>query len=154
MARRPRPPPVSAGVKARQSLVWTALPNGYTPDGGSLRLSVLLSPRLDPQTDPQRLHSFPEWVNWPQTLQQALFAVSCNGATVSVSESSTGSTNVLDNRLGLADSPTWSALFTPALFVRPHAFSDLSDHSVISYDTGAVMELGAGTLWRARRAGG
>jgi hypothetical protein len=141
MARRPRRPPVSAGLKARQSLVWTALPNGYAADGGSLRLSVLLSPRLDPRTHPQRLDSFPEWVNWPRTLQQARFAVSCNGATVAISGSSTGPTNVLDNRLGLADSATWSALFTPALFVRPYAFNDLSDHSVISYDTSAVTEI-------------
>jgi hypothetical protein len=87
------------------------------------------------------LDSFPEWVNWPQTLRQAQFAVSCNGATVAVSGSGPGTTNVLDNRLGLADTATWSALFTPALFVRPYAFNDLSDRSVISYNTSAVAEL-------------
>ena len=37
---------------ARQSLVWTALPNGYTPDGQWLRFSAFLSPRLHPQADP------------------------------------------------------------------------------------------------------
>jgi hypothetical protein len=67
--------------------------------------------------------------------------VSCNGAPVTVSRSSTGSTNVLDNRLALADSAIWSALFTPEQFVRPYAFNDLSDRSVISYDTSAVAEL-------------
>jgi hypothetical protein len=120
------------------------LPNDYTVDGRSLRMSVLLSPRLDPQADPQRLDSFPEWVNWPQTLRQAQFAVSGNGATVTVAANGTGSTNVLDNRLGAPDSPTWSALFPPTLFVRPYAFNDLSGRSVISYDASAVAELAQG----------
>ena len=141
MARQPRRSPSAGGPKARQSLVWTALPNGYTPDSASLRMSVLLSPRLDPQADPQRLDSFPEWVNWPRTLQKASFAVSCNGKTVTVAGSGAGSKNVLDGRLGLPDSATWQALFTPALFVRPYAFNDLSSHSVISYDASAVAEL-------------
>ena len=35
---------------ARQSLIWTALPNGFTADRTGLRMSVMLSPRLDPQT--------------------------------------------------------------------------------------------------------
>lgn len=126
---------------ARQSLVWTALPNGYTADGQSLRLSVLLSPRLDPEAALQRLDSFSEWVNWPQTLQQAQFTVSCNGASVTVAADGTGSVNVRDSRLGVPDSSTWAALFTPALFVRPYQFQDLSDHSVISYDASAMADL-------------
>ena len=34
---------------AKQTLVWTCLPNGLTEDGRGLRVSVLLSPRLDAQ---------------------------------------------------------------------------------------------------------
>ena len=63
---------------AQQSFMWTALPNGYTPDGKSLRLSVLLSPRLDPAhpdpTSPSlpRLDSFyPDWEDWPSTIKKA-----------------------------------------------------------------------------------
>ena len=33
---------------ARQSLMWTTLPNGLTPDRDGVRVSVMLSPRLDP----------------------------------------------------------------------------------------------------------
>ena len=51
---------------ARQSLMWTALPNGYSADGTSLRVSVLLSPRLEPQAQPNALSSFfPDWEDWP-----------------------------------------------------------------------------------------
>jgi hypothetical protein len=127
---------------ARQSLVWTALPNGYTADGMALRLSVLLSPRLDPQADPQRLDSFfPDWQDWPQTLRKATFTVTCNGATVSVAGDGSGTTNRLDSRLGLADSAAWHALFKPGLLVRPYAFTDLSNRTLRSYDAAAAAEL-------------
>ena len=135
MARRPRSAALGAAVNARQSLVWTALPNGYTKDGASLRLSVLVSPRLDPKTDPQKLASFTEWRDWPATLRQARFAVTCNGRTVTVAG------DKLDGRLALPDSSTWKALFTPDLFVRPYAFEDLSDRNVVSFDAGAVADV-------------
>ena len=38
---------------AKQSILWTALPNGYSEDGRSLRISLLVSPRLEPDFDPQ-----------------------------------------------------------------------------------------------------
>jgi hypothetical protein len=126
---------------AQQSLVWTALPNGYSTDGKFLRLSVLLSPRLEPQADPQRLDSFfPDWEDWPKTLSQARFAVSCNGASVTVPGDGSGTVNRLDNRLSLPDSATWRALFAPDLFVRGYAFTDLSGHSVRTYDAGAMAD--------------
>ena len=40
---------------ARQSLLWTALPNGHADDGQSLRVTVLVSPRLEAEADPERL---------------------------------------------------------------------------------------------------
>ncbi len=73
---------------AQQSLIWTALPNGYTADGSGMRLSVLLSPRLDTQ-DPTVTHKklsvfFPDWEDWPKTLSNAKFDVTYNGQTVSM----------------------------------------------------------------------
>jgi hypothetical protein len=126
---------------ARQSLVWTALPNGYTLDGQWLRLSVLLSPRLHPEADPSRLDSFPEWEDWPKALSQAQFAVSCGAGQVTVAGDGSGAKSRLDDRLGLADSATWRALFKPELLVRDHAFDDLSGRQVISYDTVAMTDL-------------
>ena len=53
---------------AKQSLLWTTLPNGYSDDGKSLRVSVLLSPRLDAEGDPQQLGTFGDFVDWPVLL--------------------------------------------------------------------------------------
>ncbi len=137
---------------AQRSLVWTALPNGITADGSALRLSVMLSPRLDPGDDPQRLDSFPEWLDWPATLHQAQIVVSCNGTTVTVPADGSGSGNVRDGRLGVPDSATWKALFTPKLFVRPYQFQDLTARRVISYDATAMAALVQGVY--AKLAGG
>ncbi len=126
---------------AKQSLIWTALPNGYTADSKSLRLSIFLSPRLNPESDPTRLDTFPEWVDWPTTLRHARFKIHCNGATVTVAGDGSGSKNVVDTRLGVADSATWAALFTPALFVRPYQFQDLSNKSITSFDATAMANL-------------
>ena len=132
---------------ARQSFIWTALPNGFTLDGTSLRLSVMLSPRLDPQDpagNPRKLSTFfPDWEDWPTTLAGARFDISFNGHTVSVPAASTVGVNRVDDRLGLADSTVWKALFTGALQVRAFAYKDLSSSKVLSYDTrimAAVVE--------------
>ena len=37
---------------AKQTTLWTALPNGYSDDGRSLRVSLLVSPRLEPDFEP------------------------------------------------------------------------------------------------------
>ena len=107
---------------ARQSLTWTALPNGYTADGSGIRLSVLLSPRLDTQ-DPTVTHKklsvfFPDWEDWPKTLSNAKFDVTYNGQTVSIPATTVAGANRVDNRLGLADSAVWKALFTKDLLVK------------------------------------
>ena len=65
--------------KAKQSLMWTTLPNGLTEDGKGLCLSVLLSPRLEPRDDPRKLSSFPDWGDWPKTLDRATFKISYGG---------------------------------------------------------------------------
>ena len=54
---------------AKQTLNWTALPNGYDSDDRRLlRLSVLVSPRLEPDGGSSRLDQFPDFVDWPATL--------------------------------------------------------------------------------------
>jgi len=127
---------------ARQTLMWTTLPNGITPDGRSLRVSVMVSPRLDPETRPAVLASFfPDWEDWPRTLSQATFHVSCGGATVKVRATQATGLNRVDDRVGVADSHVWRALFGDTLPVRGFAFKDLSDSHVLSYDTAATEGL-------------
>jgi hypothetical protein len=126
---------------ARQSFVWTALPNGYTADGTSLRLSLLLAPRLDPETSPRILQSFPEWVDWPQTLLQGQFEITCNGVPVLLAAADTTGTHRVDGRIGLPDSAVWTALFKSDRFVRPYVFKDLSGSRILSYDTTGIARL-------------
>ena len=93
---------------ARQSLVWTALPNGFTPDGTGLRVSAMLSPRLDPQAPIGKLGSFfPDWEDWPQTLASARFDVSYNGTTVSIPATTMTGPDRVDTTLGVADATVW-----------------------------------------------
>jgi hypothetical protein len=124
---------------ARQSFIWTALPNGYTADQSGLRLSVMLAPRLDPQDPSGQPHQlstfFPDWQDWPSTLANARFDVAYGGQTVSVLATTATGANRVDNRLGLADSAVWKAIFHGDLKVKGFAFKDLSDKHILSYDT-------------------
>ena len=127
---------------AQQSFMWTALPNGYTPDGKSLRLSVLLSPRLDPAhpdpTSPSlpRLSSFyPDWEDWPSTIKKATFEIKYGSRVVTIAGNQTSGPNRIDPSLGNSDSLTWQSLFRGDLFVRGFQFKDLSTSPVLSYDT-------------------
>ena len=89
----------------RQSFIWTALPGGYTPDGSGLRLSVMLSPRLDPQDpagNPRKLATFfPDWEDWPKTLSNARFDIAYNGQTVAVLATATTGAHRVDETQGL-----------------------------------------------------
>ena len=137
---------------ARQSLMWTTLPNGIAPDGG-LRVSVLLSPRLDPAGDPEELASFfPDWEDWPATLANATFRVDYGGATVAVPAAQTTGPDRVDTSLGAPDSDVWRALFFDDLIVRGFAFKDLADHHVLSYDATDVAGLIEGLYGKLARA--
>ncbi len=63
---------------ATQTTLWTALPNGYSDDGRSLRFSLLVSPRLNPDFEPH-LESFPDFADWPATLAQSRFLLHFGG---------------------------------------------------------------------------
>jgi len=130
---------------ARQSLLWTALPNRYTADRASLRLSVLLSPRLDPEGPfgrPQRLSTFfPDWEDWPATLSNARFDISYNGQTVSIPANLTTGVNRVDTNVGVYDSTVWKALFTSRVMVNPFKYTDLSGSNVLSYNAMTMTDL-------------
>ncbi len=130
---------------ARQSFIWTALPNGYTADGIALRVSAMLAPRLDPQHplgEPQSLDTFfPDWEDWPATLATARFDVSFGGQTVSVAATATTGANRVDDRYGLPASAVWKALFTSRLLVQSFEFTDLSSKQILSYDAGRLTDM-------------
>ncbi|MEX3858199.1 hypothetical protein AB3X94_29845 [Paraburkholderia sp. BR10923] len=119
---------------AQQSFVLTALPNGYSDDGKQLRLSVFLSPRLDCESDPKRLDSFADWLDWPNSLAKGSLKVSYNHKSVSVAMGGGGSTDRLDPTLGMPDSAVWRALFRADLGVRSYSFTDYSKHTIKTFD--------------------
>lgn len=118
---------------AKQTTLWTALPNGYDDDGRSLRLSLLVSPRLEPDDDLQ-LAAFPDFVDWPATLAKARFVVHFGaGPGVPIAGDETEGPTRIDDRLGTPDSTVWRALLPQTTFVRGFQFRDLSQHAVLSY---------------------
>lgn len=135
---------------ARQSLIWTALPNGFTADRTGLRLSVMLSPRLDPQTalGLSKLGVFfPDWEDWPQTLSNARFEVHYNGSVVSIPATTLAGPNRVDSSVGVADSAVWKALFEATTPVKGFKYTDLSPSVLLSYDA-VAMAKGIEDLYR------
>ena len=114
----------------RQTVTWTALPNGVRGSGSEarLRLTALLTPRLwtDEGLPAPTLSQFPDFLDWPTTALQ--FEVQF-GTLPPVP-----ATRVSDP----PDSTLWRALFGPATFVRPYLFPPLVDRPIRSYPVGNV----------------
>jgi hypothetical protein len=126
---------------ATQSILWTALPNGYSEDGRSLRVSLLVSPRLEPDFDLQ-LESFPDFVDWPATLAGSRFVLHFGGQPeVSVGGQDFAGPTRIDDRLGRPDSSVWTALFPQTTFVRGYKYRDLATHDVLSYPAADMQPL-------------
>jgi hypothetical protein len=125
----------------KQTILWTALPNGRSDDGRSLRLSLLASPRLE--TDPDTtLAAFPDFVDWPATLAQSRFRIlfGASGSVAVAGNDFAGATRI-DDRLGIADSDVWKALLPRTTLVHGYAFRDLSNHAVLSFPAAAMDDL-------------
>lgn len=131
---------------AKQTLMWTCLPNGISDDRKNLRLSVMVSPKLDAEGDAKELASFPEWLDWPATISNAVFIFVANGQPVAktmVGENNREARH--DIRLGAPDSRIWQALFRPDFFVASYDLKrDLNDilkSEVLSYSVTDVHDL-------------
>ena len=118
-----------------QRLLWTALPNGLSEDGSHLRLSVLLSPRLDPESQPNRLDTFGDFLRWPEVVRRARFTITIGAAEFVLRGSDA------DPALDVPDAATWDALFDAATRVRPFVFRDRTGHRVVSFDAEAAHDL-------------
>jgi hypothetical protein len=115
-----------------QSLIWTVLPNGVTADGTGLRFSVLVSPRLEPQSAPARLSSFADFVDWPSTL--AASTVTLNLGTVSLPLTAAH----VDGTIGVPDSKVWAALLPATTRVESFVMKEHADTKVLSFDAVAM----------------
>src|SRR5215475_3588979 len=100
-----------------RSIMWTALPNGVAPSG-TLRLSVLVSPRLTANAAVGMLGEFPDFVDWPATVARIGFTVEFQGGPTAAA------TVVTEPGFPALDSAAWTALFTGSTPVTSYAFDD------------------------------
>ena len=118
---------------AKQTIVWTAIPNGRVPAGvgaGRLRVSIVASPRLTPEAaDEQRLRAFPDWVNWPRTLQRARFALNVGAEEIPLEPQPQ------------VDPDLWGRLLPKTTPVAGFVFRDMSAVNLFSYSVAAVLGL-------------
>ena len=131
---------------ATQTLIWTALPNGYSKNDHRLRVSVFLSPRLDPEVQDRNLSSFQDFVNWPATLAKSTFIISINGISspaISGDPQNNVGLNCIDTQLGVPDSKIWNALFPlpKEVPVNKFNYTNMSNYRILSYDTRALSHL-------------
>ena len=134
-------------LMARQSFIWTALPNGYTADGAACACRCMLSPRLDPQDPLGQPHKncatfFPDWQDWPATLANARFDVALQRAKrIGAGHD--------DDRCRIASTPGSGSRIRPSGRRCSKAISTsrdsrtrtLSDKDMLSYDTGVMQTL-------------
>ncbi len=110
---------------AKQTILWTVLPNGRETEGpmaGRLRVSIVASPRLTPQALPERmLKAFPQWLNWPKTLEQRKFQLQLGAQTVDLEPTSR------------PDAELWARLFNDTTPVAGFVFKDMSKVNLRSY---------------------
>jgi hypothetical protein len=118
---------------AQQRIIWTVLPHGRYEDGtfaGRLRVSIVASPRLTPEApDQQTLHSFPEWVRWPDTLKNVKFRLRIGAAVVDLQPTSQPDPNL------------WSRFFSEATPVAGFVFKNMSQVNLRSFAVRNVLGL-------------
>jgi len=121
----------------KQSVMWTALPNGVTggpgADDARVQLSVFVSPRL--QTDEgahPTLSPFPDFLTWPEQVGEIQFSVEFAGRPAMPAV-----------RIPSPDDPPpaelWGNLFDADTYVKPYQFPDLSKRLIHSFPIRNVM---------------
>ena len=124
----------------RQTLVFTALPNGFAPDGRA-RVSVFIAPRLwlDTATGSQTLKGWPDLLDWPARVAALSWTASLSGGP--------------DVALTLEHDPRkpdlWSALFHETTRVKPFLFEDYRGIPIESFPWLKIHGMMAGLYGRA-----
>jgi hypothetical protein len=110
-------------MSTSQTLIFVALPNGFSPQGNP-RLSIYLTPRLAGGPD-QQLSDYPDFLDWPTFLQKGLdFEIACGAATAVVKADVSG-----------LRSDIWRAIFTPETYVSSYQYPDYGGRLIVSYPT-------------------
>jgi len=107
----------------KQTLIFTALPNGHDKNGSRARLSVFISHRLwSSQADAPAttLQAFPDLLDWPATLAALDWEARVDDGQGSVQQLALE----LDPEFEGIDNGLWQRLFKPDTRVNPHRFDD------------------------------
>ena len=123
------------------TLTFTALPNGFAPDG-SPRVSVFISHRLwsdTPGTTNVTLDKYPDVLNWPARLAALTWEASISGAPALP-------LTIDNNQLKPS---LWSAMFHATTQVKPFRFEDYRGTPIESFPTWAIHDTIAGLYGRA-----
>lgn len=118
---------------AKQSILWTVLPFGRVADGpqaGSLRLSIVVSPRLTPQNAAEQklgATGFADFHNWPETLDQLKLGLRIGNQTVPV------------KRISQTDPQLWKQIFGADTPVAGFTFRDMSRVNLRSFPVRNVL---------------
>lgn len=113
----------------KQTVMWTALPNGFVAEASRLRLSVFVSPRLMTNEGMPKpaLSQFPDFQDWAS--KAVSFGVRFNGGAP-----------VAATVVSAAPSPAlWQSLFKSTTYVRPYEFPPLDTRRVHSFPVRNVM---------------
>lgn len=119
---------------AQQTVLWTVLPNGKLD--GRWRVSVVVSPRLTPQGNSERLLGagvWKEWANWPATLARQGLVLEIGTGSVPL--------RLIDTPETAPDSRLWEQLFYPKLPVAPFQFKDMSQVNLRSFPLRPLLGL-------------
>lgn len=126
---------------ATQELQWMALPYDVEKRDGAtmLRVAVMCLPKLqDTTTADNTLAEYPDFTDWPLTLQGILIGLNIGGTNIPP----TDLTPVDD----APDSDTWKAIFRPTTLVRPFEYKPFTDFRIFSYPVGLVQKTTADLL--------
>ncbi|HEY5182261.1 MAG TPA: hypothetical protein VIJ07_21230, partial [Dermatophilaceae bacterium] len=112
-----------------QLIIFTAVPQNLVFDPDTIKVSVLVSPRL---SGDDHLGPYGDWLNWTQRrLDSGLkLTFECGGNTLDVDADTSG-----------LRADLWQALFNPRTLVNPYEFDDYSDRFVASYGVRTAMGL-------------
>jgi hypothetical protein len=116
-----------SSFRKEQKILLTTLPNGV--EGGKLRLSVHVSPRLW-TNEPQRvLGLFNDFLDWPARVRGCQWDVHFEG----------GPTLRATRVSAAPDSDLWGALFTASTRVQPYAPEQLNTRYIFSYPVRNIL---------------
>lgn len=124
---------------ATQRIIWTALPHGV--EGDTLKISILVSPRLEPGA-PTTLQHFPDFWDtgkghWPGKMDGLSFTVEFDGgAPVKADRVKAG-----PDGAKYGDQNLWEGIFKASTPVEPFHFSDYKNRTIRSYPVRGVLGL-------------